>query len=76
MKDQDNTSTQWYRERGGRAHRCNCIGCCAKCGTCRTAPWHTHEYCELVQEQEQERVELVLRQRAEAVTPGLEYGSY
>lgn len=76
MRDDATTSTQWYRERGGRAHQCNCVGCCTKCGTCRTAPWHTHEYCELVQRQEQERVELVLRQRAEAPTPGLEYGSY
>lgn len=22
------------------AHACHCIGCCTKCGQCRTAPWH------------------------------------
>lgn len=74
--NQADATTQGYRESGGRPHQCNCIGCCTRCGTCRTAPWHTHEYCELVQRQEKERVDLVLRQRAEALTPGLEYGTY
>lgn len=21
-------------------HVCNCIGCCKRCGMCRTSPWH------------------------------------
>jgi hypothetical protein len=26
------------------SHSCNCIGCCKKCGRCRTSPWH-NEMC-------------------------------
>lgn len=29
-----------YSASGGRAHACNCIGCCRICGQCRTTPWH------------------------------------
>lgn len=39
------------------AHACNCIGCCHKCGTCRTWPGHTADYCALVQRQARERLE-------------------
>jgi len=40
---------------GERGHCCNCIGCCKKCGTCRTAPWHNLRYCALVVRQVRER---------------------
>lgn len=36
-------------------HICNCIGCCSKCGTCRTWHGHTKAYCELLQRQAVER---------------------
>ena len=26
-------------------HVCNCIGCCEKCGGCRTDPRHTADVC-------------------------------
>lgn len=40
-------------------HSCNCIGCCEKCGSCRTWPGHTPEYCELLQGQKEERKEFL-----------------
>ena len=37
------------------AHYCNCIGCCRRCGTCRTWHGHTREYCNLLVRQARER---------------------
>ena len=37
------------------AHACNCVGCCRKCGTCRTWHGHTADYCALIQRQAAER---------------------
>lgn len=40
-------------------HACNCIGCCPKCGTCRTWSGHTENYCALLQRQAYERSKLL-----------------
>ena len=29
----------------GRPHVCNCIGCCERCGMCRTDPRHDAATC-------------------------------
>jgi hypothetical protein len=34
---------------GGQAHVCHCIGCCTKCGHCRTDLKHTPEACKEIQ---------------------------
>ena len=34
---------------GGRAHSCNCVGCCKDCGHCVTDPKHTPENCRKLQ---------------------------
>jgi len=41
------------------AHQCNCIGCCQRCGTCRTWPGHTPEYCDLLVKQRAEREDML-----------------
>lgn len=46
-------------------HVCNCIGCCERCGTCRTWPGHTRRYCDLLVAQAEERRALVLREKIE-----------
>lgn len=42
----------------GEIHQCNCMGCCARCGQCRTALWHL-KTCELVFNQKMELKEVV-----------------
>lgn len=61
MIDKSNT---WLNSSGSdEGHICNCIGCCDKCGSCRTAPWHTEAYCELLQKQAKKRAKLVEEQK-------------
>jgi hypothetical protein len=36
-------------------HACNCLGCCRRCGSCRTWPGHTKAYCDLLVQQADER---------------------
>lgn len=42
-----------------QAHVCNCIGCCRRCGTCRTWPGHTRGYCDLLVKHARERAQLL-----------------
>lgn len=39
-------------------HACNCIGCCVKCGQCRTAPWH-EKTCDKTASLEKQRKQIV-----------------
>lgn len=41
------------------AHSCNCIGCCRRCGTCRTWHGHTPEYCDMIVRHQAEQHKLL-----------------
>ena len=40
-------------------HVCNCIGCCEKCGGCRTDPRHTADVCGKIAALQAERARIL-----------------
>ena len=51
----DNTRYSYATGGNEDAHVCDCIGCCQRCGGCRTDPKHTSSYCDLLVRQRDER---------------------
>lgn len=65
MDDPALSTSSWVG--GDRGHLCNCIGCCQKCGMCRTHPDHVPDICGLRQRQQKElEAALELRRVARA----------
>jgi hypothetical protein len=54
LPDPERDEDRYYADQnaawsGGDAHVCNCVGCCKKCGHCRTDPKHTAQACKEIQ---------------------------
>ena len=48
----------WSTPRGGY-HVCNCIGCCERCGMCRTDPRHDAVTCAKIADLNAQRAEIL-----------------